>query len=154
MDATSHRPHPSIRPSAEYLKTLPTLRVVTPDTASEEMQTFCRDRGFDYQIELRLETEETRYWLLTRCVGDAFEGWKEGVVLAENVKPDDYGQHAMVPYSSTNLKDLQRRDYFWMLRAELNRLLDEDEKEPPSREREKRIEELRTEMDMLMPGSQ
>jgi hypothetical protein len=42
-------------------------------------------RNFDYRLELKLETKETRYWLITRCVGDGIPGWKEGVVIVESV---------------------------------------------------------------------
>jgi hypothetical protein len=78
-------PHSSVRPRAEYLRSLPTLRVSTPETDGVEMQQFCRARHFDYRLELKLETEETRYWLITRCVGAGIPGWHEGGVVAESV---------------------------------------------------------------------
>ena len=85
MPGTSHHPRHSVLPRADYLRALPTLRVSTPETDGKEMQEFCRARGFDYRLELKLETAETRYWLITRCVGQGIPGWKEGVVIAESV---------------------------------------------------------------------
>ena len=84
MAAISRNPHQSIRPRAEYLRALPTLRVSTPETDGEEMREFCRARGFDYRLELKLETTEARFWLITRCVGEGIPGWEEGVVIVES----------------------------------------------------------------------
>jgi hypothetical protein len=72
--------HSLIRPSVEELRPLPTLRVATPETGGESMREYCQDRGFDYRLELKLETEEARYWVCTRCVGEPFTGWHEGAV--------------------------------------------------------------------------
>jgi len=102
-------------------------------------------------LELKLETEDYNYWLLTYCVGEPFTGWREGVVLMENVQPDEEGMQSMMPYGEKELKTLQRLDYFHMIEEDLKRLLDEDEREPSSSEREKRIEELRKEITNLVP---
>jgi hypothetical protein len=147
MATTLHSPHPLIRPSPGYLKTLPTLRVLTPENGGNAIEKACREHGVDYQIDLKLETEETRYWLITRCGRKRVPGWEEGVVFAEDVKPDENGEHKIVQYDPGNLKKLQRFDYLWMLRTELDRLLDE----PWSWEREKRIQEVRAEILKLMP---
>jgi hypothetical protein len=147
MATTTHRPHPLIRPSPEYLKTLRTLRVLTPENGGKAIEKACREHGVDYQIDLKLETEKTRYWVVTRCGGKVLPGWEEGVVFAEDVKPDENGEHKIVPYNPGTLKKLQRFDYLWMLRTELVRLFDE----PWSWEREKRIEEVRAEIHELVP---
>jgi hypothetical protein len=139
---TTQLPHPLIRPSPDHLKSLPTLRVLTPETDGPAIRKRCRARGCDFRLELKWQTERARFWLITRCVGEPFTDWKEGNVLVENIEPDDAAEREMVPYGSADLKRLQRIDYFWMLRAEFERLLEE----PWSWEREKRLEELRMEM--------
>jgi hypothetical protein len=146
MVATSHNPHPLIRPSPEYLKSLPTLRVLTPADGGKAIAKACREDGLDYQIDLKLETEKTRYWVVTRCAGKVIPGWEEGAVFAEDVQPDENGKFSIVPYNPITVKKLQRFDYLLMLRTHLDHLFDE----PWSWEREKRIEEVRVEMHELM----
>jgi hypothetical protein len=135
---TAYHPHPQIRPSPEYLKTLPTLRVLTPDTTFKRY----RKAAIDYRLELKMETVMARFWLIARCSGEPFKDWREGNVLVETVQDADPDEHEMVPYGSGDVKRLQRMDYFWMLRAEFERLL----AEPWSWEREKRLKEVREEM--------
>jgi hypothetical protein len=146
MVATSHNPHPLIRPSPAYLKTLPTLRVLTPKNGGRAIWNACREHGLDYQIDLKLETEQTRYWVVTRCAGKVMAGWEEGVVFAEDVQLDENGEQKIVPYNPSTLKELQRFDYLSMLRTELVHLFEQ----PWSWEREKRLEEVRAEIHKLL----
>jgi hypothetical protein len=139
MTPFTHHPHAFIRPSPEYLQTLPTLRAVTPETDSDSVRRRCRALGCDYQLELKLETNEARFWLITRCVGEPFAGWRVGKVLMESM----VGNHdELVPYGSAELKRLQRFDYIAMLRTEIARLL----VSPSSMENDNRIREVRAEM--------
>jgi hypothetical protein len=149
MADTSQRPHLSIRPSPEHLRQLPTLGVRTPDTDGEDIREYCRTHGVDYQLDLKLETVAHRYWLCTRCVGEGFTAWREGVVLMENAKPNGAGEHEMIPYGPDDLKIGQRLDYFRILTQELDRLLEH----PESPEVDKRIQEVRREINKVMPRS-
>jgi len=125
---------------------LPTLRVQTPETDGESVRDHCHARGADYRLELKLETEEYRYWLCTRCVGEPFTDWREGAVIVENVQPNEYGEYEMLPYASEDLKRLQRLDYFRVLRQELDRLI----QQPHSWETDKQIEKLRGEIEKMI----
>jgi hypothetical protein len=144
MANATHYPHPWIRPSPEYLKTLPTLRVLTPETDCELVRSYCRAQGCDFQLELKLEMETTRYWVITRCIGEPLAGWKEGKIVAENVQTVS----ELLPYGSADLKRLQRLDYIAMLGAELDRILGS----PWSWETDDRIREVRMEMYKVMGG--
>jgi len=144
-------PHPSIRPSLEHLRQLPTLSVRAPETDGENIQEHCRASGTDYRLELKLETEDYRFWLCTRSVGEPFTGWRDDAVLMENVKPDEDGLLQMSPYGADDLKLLQKIDYLNLLRNELLRLLDEESRGPFSWVRKTRIQELREEMGSLIP---
>jgi hypothetical protein len=117
--------HPLIRPSPEYLKTLPTLRVLTPETHDRSTMRRCRPRGYDFRLELKLVTAQARYWLITHCVGEPFAGWQKGKVYVERLEVGPVEQLEAVLYGSSDLKRLQRFDYLAMLRAELDRLLAE-----------------------------
>jgi hypothetical protein len=136
---------PSIRPNPEILRHLPTLRVRTPETDGETMQEYSRELGFDYRLELKLETERFRFWLCTLHTGTFPSGWHEGAVLMENVLPNEDGEHEMMPYDSENLKFLQRLDYSHLLWAELDYL----RSQPFTWERDKRIEEVLKEFKRL-----
>jgi len=120
--------------------------VSTPETDGETMKSYCRDHGFDYQLELKLETEDRRYWLCTRCVGQGFARWHEGVALVENVKPNEAGEHEMTPYGANDVKTLQRVDYSMLLMAQLDRLLEG----PQSPETDKEILEVRKEINSFL----
>jgi len=147
MPPTDSAPHPSIRPTPEYLWKLPTLRIRSPQTDGETIAEYCRARGFDYRLELKMETATVRYWLCTRCVGEGFPDWNEGVVLMENVQPNEAGEHVLVPYGSDDLKSGQRVDYVRKLMREIERLLEE----PESVERDKQLEETRKEIEHALP---
>jgi hypothetical protein len=147
MAATAYTPHPSIRPSHEYLKSLPTLRILTRENGGNAITKASKENKVNYQIDLKLETAQARYWLVTHCVGEGLSGWKEGVVFAEDLEPDENGEYTIIPYAPADLKKLQRFDYFWMLRTEFERLIDE----PWSWERDKRVEEVRAEISKLFP---
>jgi hypothetical protein len=140
--------HPLIRPSPEYLKTLPTLRVL-PDNDDTSTKRDGRTRGYDFRLELKLVTERARYWLIARCVGEPFCGWQEGKVYVEWLEEGRQDPLSAVPYGSDDLKWLQRFDYLGMLRADLDQLLDE----PWSWEGDERIRELRKEMYKVIGAS-
>jgi hypothetical protein len=142
MPDSAHHPHPCIRPSPECLKTLPTLRVLTSDTDGEVIRKYCRASGCSFQLELKWETEITRFWLITRCAGVPFPGWEEGKVFVEGLELNYTAQREGVPYGTADLKRLQRLDYLAMLRGELDDLLDDQ----GSWERDRRIREVRTEL--------
>jgi hypothetical protein len=144
-----HHPHPSIRPDPEYLKTLPTLAVLTPKVASKAMKKFCSADRFDYRLELKLETHDARYWLITRWSAKGPSVVRRGVVLHESLTANARGQYEMIPYTLAVAKKLQQYDYWLLLRAELMRLLDE----PWNWEREKWIQEVETEMDKVIPSA-
>jgi hypothetical protein len=141
--------HPLIRPSPEYLKTLPTLRVLTPQTDDEATRRHCRARGYDFRLELKLVTVLARYWIITHCVGEPFAGWEEGKVFMENLELHHMDGREPVPYGSTDLKWLQRFDYIAMLRKEIDQLLGE----PWSCETDNRIRDVRAEMYKVIGGS-
>jgi hypothetical protein len=141
-----YHPHPSIRPSPESLKALPTLRVLTSDTDGEVTRRYCRARGCSFQLELKWETETTRFWLITHCVGEPFPGWEEGKVFVDGLELNHTAERDGLPYGSADLKRLQRLDYIAMLRGELDNLLDDKW----SWDRDKRIRELRTELYKVM----
>jgi hypothetical protein len=141
--------HPLIRPSPEYLKTLPTLRVLTPQTDDEATRRHCRTRGYDFRLELKLVTVRARFWLITYCVGEPFAGWQEGKVFVESLEVNPVGEREAVPYGPADLKWLQRFDYIAMLRAEIDHMLEE----PWSWETDHRIREVRAEMYKLMKVS-
>jgi hypothetical protein len=102
----------------------------------------CRTRGYDFRLELKLVTVRARYWLIAYCVGEPFAGWEEGKVYMEKLGLGPTDQLAAVPYGFADVKWLQRLDYLAMLRADLDRLLDE----PWSWARDDRIREVRREM--------
>ena len=134
--------HPSIRPSPDYLRQLPTIEVRTHESDGEHIREYCQDSGFEFRIELKLETEICRYWLCMRCVGEGFADWREGAVIVEELD----GECEMTAYGNENLKQLQRIDYCRTLKLELDRLL----KEPESSETQKRLSEVRQELNELM----
>jgi hypothetical protein len=134
--------HPLIRPSPEYLKTLRTIRVLTPETDDASTKRHCRKRGYDFRLELKLFTVRARYWFIAHCVGEPFAGWQEGKVYLEWLDGGYKDPLAAVPYGSDDVKWLQRFDYLAMLRADLDRLLDE----PWSWELDDRIREVRKEI--------
>jgi hypothetical protein len=136
------RHHPCIRPSPEYLKALPTLRVLTPEADDTSTKRHCRTRGYEFRLELKLVTVRARYWFIASCVGEPFSGWQEGKVYVEWLEDGRQDPLTAVPYGTEDLKWLQRFDYLAMLRAELDQLLDE----PWSWEGDDRIRELRKEI--------
>jgi hypothetical protein len=133
--------HPLIRPSPEYLKTLPTLRVL-PDTDDTSIKRDSRARGYDFRLELKLVTVRARYWLIARCVGEPFSGWQEGKIYVEWLADLRQDPLTAVPYGSEDVKWLQRFDYLAMLRADIDQLLGE----PWSWQADNRIREVRKEM--------
>jgi hypothetical protein len=148
MPNSTQRPHPWIRPSPEYLKTLPTLRVLTSDTDGEVIRKYCRASGCSFQLELKWETETTRFWLITECVGVPFPGWEEGKVFVDGLELNHAAEREGVPYGSAELQRLQRLDYIAMLRGELEDLFDDRW----NSERDKRIREVRTELYKVIGG--
>jgi hypothetical protein len=140
--------HPWIRPSPEYLRTLPTLEVLTPQNVGKATARFCRTRGCDFRLELKLVTPRARFWLIAHCVGEPFPAWEEGKVCVEGLEVNN-SEREPVPYGSADLKWLQRFDYIDMLRAEIAELLEA----PWSRDTNNRIREVRAEAYKLMKGS-
>jgi hypothetical protein len=122
------------------------IRVLTSDTDGEATRRYCRTRGCSFRLELKWETETTRFWLITRCVGEPFPGWEEGNVFVSGLEVNYTAERDGVSYGSADLKRLQRLDYIAMLRAELDILLDDKW----SWERDRRICEVRTEMYKVM----
>jgi hypothetical protein len=133
--------HPFISPKIEHIKSLPTLRVETHEDGTERHRQRCQERGFEYRLELKLETAAEAFWLLTKCSGKAFDGWKEGAVIAFSKIPDADGCYESCVYDES----ARRPSYVWYLvhkRAELK-------KQPWSWERDKQLKETQDEIDAL-----
>src|SRR5690242_11461943 len=81
-DAAGH-----IRPRVDYLRQLPTLKKMTPEQGSEDLQEFSRREAVDFVWELKLITPEVRYWLCSKGLAEPRPGigeeWVVGWVTPE-----------------------------------------------------------------------
>jgi hypothetical protein len=126
-----------LRPRAEYLQSLPTLAVETPEAAvSEAVREYTRHYGVVFRLELKLVTTERRYWLCTQGLppgtvqpGSELESWTVGFVTIDPLQPDEAGGCWRCAYGPDSASFLQGLDYLAMLYVErecLKRLNEKD----------------------------
>jgi hypothetical protein len=141
-----------LRPSAQALRELPTLDTRTPERGvTEELRKAVGELGAaDFCLELKLRTPTREYWLCTRgfakSVPGHLEGFTVGYVTVDS--KDEDGLCDSVTYGPNDVRTLHGLDYLRALRTELEALQTASEKTQKGRwERERRIEELRQEID-------
>ena len=126
---------PTIRPTLLSLRNLPTLHQVAETWG---------------KLELKLETQDTRYWITTEGVQEKTNGtpinYVVNYVTVEKLS-DDGNWDLKAVYSPEAWKLSQGFDYCQLLYQELNRLNKEQE-EQFSWEREKEIQDLWKELEM------
>jgi hypothetical protein len=126
---------PTIRPTLQSLRSLPTLHQVAETWG---------------KLELKLETQDTRYWITTEGVQEKTNGtpinYVVNYVTVEKLS-DDGNWDLKAVYSPEAWKLSQGFDYCQLLYQELNRLNKEQE-EQFSWEREKEIQDLWKELEM------
>ncbi len=143
----------SIRPRAAYLTQLPTLAVETAADGSEQLREAAKRYGIDFRLELKLETQQCKYWLCTRGAeqpGHGPDAWVVGYVTMEAREPNEEGECECWSYGPDSTSWLQAWDYQKALQTELACFSDRQEREP-SRERAKQIEATRKELEALLP---
>jgi len=149
-----------VRPTAEYLRQLPTLGTATPD--SPNLPEAVRDRaprhGVDYVLELKLETPRACYWLCTkglpapRAINDGMDNWVVGYVTVEPMIPDEDGNDDPYSYGPDFVKSLQGQDCLNFLIAKCKDLEACYEKAPTNQlaeQIEDSLEEIRNVSDLL-----
>jgi hypothetical protein len=124
----------AIRPALQSLRQLPTLHQVSEVWG---------------KLELKLETEDTRYWITTEGVANKTSGtpinYVVGYVTVEKLSEDGSWDLKAV-YSPEAWKLSQGFDYCQMLQAELERLGQENEEEF-CWDRLRQIEEIEAELE-------
>jgi hypothetical protein len=127
--------HMAIRPGLEALSGLPTLHQVA------EMWG---------RLELKLETEDTRYWVTTEGVPEKTSGtpinYVIGYVTVEKLAPDGQWDLKAV-YSPDAWKLSQGFDYCQILHEELRRL-EEMQEEQFSWDRVREVEQVQRELEL------
>jgi hypothetical protein len=127
--------HPSIRPSVDSLRRLPSIR--------QEKRVL---QGVDGVFDLKLESEERRFWVCTsrslaHAEGETPAFFRPDHVVMEVRNPETEAWDSFV-YGPGDTKELQMFDYFDLLGRRLDELLAREAPESP-RETRKEIEELR-----------
>jgi hypothetical protein len=132
-----------IRPRAEYLATLPTLEVDTPEKSADAVSDWARPLGVNYRLELKLVTDQYRYWL---CTQGATTGQPGGVanlvvgyVTMESIEPDEHGECSLYAYGPEDTAWFQGLDYAHMLREDVEQLKEELARDPGSWEKRKAL---------------
>jgi hypothetical protein len=133
----SAAPHPAIRPGIETLRHLPTLR--------RENR---RINGLEGVLELKLESDERRYWVCasssTAARPDAIpEEFRVDFITMEVYNPETDGWDA-VAYGPEKTKELQLVDYFEVLGRRLDELLARELPDSPEETR-RELSDLHTE---------
>jgi hypothetical protein len=140
----------TIRPSADALRRLPTLDVMTPDDWPESLRERARQADVDFRLELKLETRDRKYWLCTRGADKLRPGvlreWVVGYVIMESKDPRRKGE--MMPYGPEATDELQDIDYVNLLREQID-LLAEQFAEEPSEECREKLDAAKREYDAM-----
>jgi hypothetical protein len=137
-----------IRPDPEELRGMPTLDAMTAESGTDDWRERVLELCPDLRLELKLVTPDEKYWLCTQGITDPSVGGPEDWIVG-NVTIE-FPDGEMMPYSPGDLKKLQALDYQNMLRKELERLIDLNEREPSPETRTK-IESVRSEYEALLP---
>jgi hypothetical protein len=128
----------AVRPTADYLRQLPTLETITQDDWPEVMEHVPPHRRRDFTLELKLVTAEAKYWLCTKGYPEpptltAEEtGAGYGLRQAEmyvagyvSIEPRERGPgraREFLPYGPGETAWFQGVDYWRMLADECERL--------------------------------
>jgi hypothetical protein len=146
---------PSIRPTPQHLATMATIESWAPD--EDTRQQIAAVSGApcqDVLWELKLVTEETKYWLCTRGYAERKPGvipdsFVVGRAIVDSLEPDpETGECALIDYGTEEVKELQGVDYLNALRAQLEEFVEEQE-ERYTREREDEVDDLRNEIESV-----
>jgi hypothetical protein len=114
-----------ITPRPDYLDSLTTLRTQRAEDGTPAFREFCHAHGIDLVQELKLETEDARYWLTTGGMEEPEEGldnaFVAGYVSPEYRLPDGTWE-TDCSYGPADVALLQGRDYLDMLVEERDHL--------------------------------
>jgi hypothetical protein len=141
-----------IRPSAEALRKLPTLKTETPEDWPA-LRERAESKGVRPILELKLETADTRYWLCTQGFAEKPEGgpynWIVGYVTIDYKNESGDWASDGTCYGPDSTKFLQGNDYLRGLVAKKETLQAKQEREH-SWETAKEISAIQAEIDQIL----